>query len=82
MMKEEATAEPDRNILSLKEIASIVGESVHLITIMADARRFDSHLVGVTKFASLQAVRIALIERCRIEAQYKEWLKQRLDDEN
>jgi len=67
--------------LTLPEIAEILGVPLHLINTMADALRFPSELIDLTKHAWTNDVQQALKERDNNHAEYDAWLKTKLDAE-
>jgi len=60
--------------LTLAEIAQILGVPLNLINTMADASRFPSELIYLTKHAWIQDVQQALEQRAAKLADYDAWL--------
>lgn len=64
--------------LTLPEIAEILGVPLHLINTMADALRFPSELIDLTKHAWTNDVQQALKERDDQHAAYNAWLLKKM----
>jgi len=66
--------------LTLAEIAEILGVPLNIINTMADALRFSSELIDLTKYAWTHDVQKALKQRDETRAEHELWFKSQFSD--